>query len=229
MNHQVLLKSICLKNFLSYGPESKPVELSPLNIVIGPNGSGKSNLIEAVELIRSAPKDLLTPVREGGGIRDWLWKGGASIPTPTATLDAVFNNPKSSAKLRYLLSFTEVAQRFEIVDERIENEKPDTGHKAPYLYYRYENGHGVLNVKGERRKLQHEDIDTTSSILAQRKDPDQYPEITHLGAAFSKIRLYREWTFGRYTPPRLPQKADMPNDYLEPDCRNLGLVLNRIG
>src|SRR5690606_34942464 len=45
---------------------------------------------------------------------------------------------------------------------------------------------------------------------------------------FSKIMLYREWGFGRYTAPRMPQKADMPNEFLESDCRNLGLVLNRL-
>ncbi|HQT88473.1 MAG TPA: AAA family ATPase [Acidiphilium sp.] len=28
--------------------------------------------------------------------------------------------------------------------------------------------------------------------------------------------------------PHLPQKADIPNDHLEPDARNLGLVLNRL-
>jgi predicted ATPase len=26
----------------------------------------------------------------------------------------------------------------------------------------------------------------------------------------------------------MPQKTDLPNDHLEPDCRNLGLVLNRL-
>ena len=57
----MLIKSIKLKNFLSFGESAEPVDLQSLNIVIGPNGSGKSNLIEAIELIRSAPKDLLTP------------------------------------------------------------------------------------------------------------------------------------------------------------------------
>ena len=42
------------------------------------------------------------------------------------------------------------------------------------------------------------------------------------------MRLYREWSFGRYTNPRLPQKADLPNEHLDPDARNLGLVLNRL-
>ncbi len=221
-----MIKTITLTNFLSYGPAPEPVELRALNVIIGPNGSGKSNLIEALELLCATPKDLLTPIRDGGGVRDWLWKG-ATKP-PIAMIDAVIDNPKGPVPLRYVLSFTEVGQRFEIVDERVENEVPDVGHAKPYLYYKFESGHGVLNVKGKQRRLQHEDIDPTASILAQRKDPDQYPELTYLGNAFSKMRLYREWSFGRYTIPRLPQKADLPNEHLEPGASNLGLVLNRL-
>lgn len=224
----MLLKSIQLTNFLSYGASSEPIELQSLNVVIGPNGSGKSNLLEAIELIRAAPKDLLTPIRDGGGVRDWLWKGGGGTATPTATIDAVFDNPKGTADLRYVLSFTEVGQRFEILDERVENEKPDVGYDQPRFFYRLQNGQGVLNVKEGKRFLQREEIDPTASILAQRKDPDHYPELTYLGNVFARIRLYREWSFGRYTAPRLPQKADLPNDWLEPDSSNLGLVLNRL-
>ncbi|WP_206956070.1 AAA family ATPase [Trinickia acidisoli] len=221
-----MIKSITLTSFLSYGPAAIPIELRALNVIIGANGSGKSNLIESLELLRATPKDLLTPVRDGGGVRDWLWKGAAK--PPIAKIDAVIDNPKGPVPLRYVLSFTEVGQRFEIVDERVENETPDRGHPKPYLYYKFEHGHGVLNVKGKERRLQHEDIDPVSSILAQRKDPDQYPELTYLGTTFGKMRLYREWSFGRYTVPRLPQKADLPNERLEPDASNLGLVLNRL-
>jgi predicted ATPase len=227
----MLLNSIKLTNFLSFGDSTETVELRPLNVVIGPNGSGKSNLIEAIELVKSAPNmsdksNFLAVIRDGGGVRDWLWKGAPK--TPVATIDAVFDNPRGPAPLRYVLSFTEVAQRFEILDERIENERPDVGHDRPYFYYRFENGHGVLNVKGQSRRLQHEEIESTASILSQRKDPDQYPELTYLGNVLSRIRLYREWSFGRYTTPRLPQKADLPNDLLEPDASNLGLALNRL-
>lgn len=222
----MLLQAIHLSNFLSFSEPSDPLALGPLNVVIGPNGSGKSNLLESIDLLRSAPGKLLTPIREGGGVRDWLWKGSAQ--TPTAQVDAIVANPKGPTSLRYVLSFTEVGQRFEIVDERIENDHPDAGHDKPYFYYRFENGHGVLNVKGTTRRLQHEDIDPTASILAQRRDPDQYPELTYLGDVFGKIRLYREWSFGRHTAPRLPQKTDLPNDQLEPDGSNLGLVLNRL-
>ncbi len=227
----MLLKSLKLTNFLSFGESAQVLELRPLNVVIGPNGSGKSNLIEAIDLIRSAPStseksNLLAAIRDGGGVRDWLWKG--AIKTPHATINAVFDNPRAHQNLRYVLSFSEVGQRFEILDERVEHEQPDSGHTNPYFYYRFQNGHGVLNIRGQERRLQHEDIDSTASILSQRKDPDQYPELTWLGNSFGKMRLYREWTFGRYTTPRLPQKADLPNDLLEPDASNLGLVLNRL-
>ncbi len=222
----MFLKSIRLTNFLSYGGASPAIELGPLNVIIGPNGSGKSNLFEAIELLRATPKDLLTPIRDGGGVRDWLWHG-ASKP-PVAMVEAVLDYPIGRVPLRYLLSFTEVGQRFEIVDERVENESPDHGYERPYFYYRFQNGHSVLNVKGSERRLRHEDIDVTASILSQRKDPDEYPELTYLGNTLTKMRLYREWSFGRYTAPRLPQKADLPNEYLEPDASNLGLVLNRL-
>ncbi|MBI3582069.1 MAG: AAA family ATPase [Nitrospinae bacterium] len=76
------------------------------------------------------------------------------------------------------------------------------------------------------RTLTREKIALDQSILSQRKDPDQYPEITYLGNKYSEIKLYREWNLGRYTPPRLPQKPDLPGDFLLEDASNLGLVLN---
>ncbi len=222
----MFLKSIKLTNFLSYGKSEGPTQLRQLNVIVGPNGSGKSNLFEAIELLRSAPSDLLKPIRDGGGVRDWLWKGNS--PLSPAKIEVVIENPESNLPLKYVLSFTEIGQRFEIVDERIENEAPLAGHDQTYFFYHFENGRGVLNVKSGKRKLQLKNVDPVASILSQRKDPDQYPEVTYLGNAFAKIRLYREWSFGRYTIPRLPQKTDLPNDQLEPDASNLGLVLNRL-
>ena len=161
----MLLESISLKNFLSYGDEGENVPLTSLNVIIGPNGSGKSNLMEAIELIRGAPKDLLTPIRDGGGVHDWLWKGSDSYPK--ASIDVVVKNPNGKLGLRYVLSFTAVSQRFEIVDERIENESPLPRHKEPYFFYHFNNGRGVLNVKGKKRQLKHEEIDPSASILSQ--------------------------------------------------------------
>jgi predicted ATPase len=221
-----MIQSIALTNLLSYGPKTVDVELKPLNVIIGPNGSGKSNLIEAIILLQSAPKALAIPVREGGGVKDWLWKGGEG--GTIAKLEAIITYPDGKMPLRYQFSFAESRQRFHLVDERIENEIPYPGEMRPYFYYRYENNHPVLNVKNVHRELRREDVDPEQSILSQRKEPDQYPEITWLGETFSKIKIFREWVFGRSNPARMPQKTDMPNDFLNYDGTNLGLVLNKL-
>jgi len=223
----MLIHTLQATNLLSFGASSEAIQFGRLNVIIGPNGSGKSNLLETIELLRSAPDQVLKPIREGGGVRDRLWKGATG--TPVASVEVVIHNPKAAQSLRYQLAFTAVGQRFEIIDEKIENAQPaSAAHPKPYFFYHFNKGRPTLNVKGKNRVLQQEDIDPEQSILAQRRDPDQYPEITYLGQALGKIRLYREWSFGRYTVPRLPQKADLPNDQLEPDASNLGLVLNRM-
>lgn len=229
-----MLKSIQMRNFLSFGPDSDVIPLRSLNIIIGPNGSGKSNLLEAIALMQSAPGQLNAPIREGGGVRDWLWKGTdkTAIASLEITVEPLF--PKTTNALRYRFDFTESGKRFEIVDERIENAEAFPGHTEPYFYYRYENNHPVLNIKAEGgqgsrpKNLRREDVDPEKSILAQRRDPDIYPEITRLAEALADIRIYRDWSLGRYTPPRLPQPADLPNQWLEENARNLGLVLNRL-
>ena len=222
----MLIQSIKLTNVLSFGPDAQELELKPLNVLIGPNGSGKSNLIEVIGLLKAAPKDLLTPIREGGGVHDWIWRGEPKARS--AQIEAILYYPKGQA-LRYCLGFAEKGQRFDLTEERLQNERTDPGHLEPYFYYEIKNGRAVLNYKDEgQRDLRPEDIDPEQSIFAQRKDPDHYPELTYIGNQFGQIRSYREWSFGRNTTPRLPQKPDLPNDFLMEDGNNLGLVLNRL-
>ena len=68
-----MIQSIKLTNFLSFGSESEPIELRPLNIIIGTNGSGKSNFLEAFDILKNAPSNIAKPIREGGGISDWVY------------------------------------------------------------------------------------------------------------------------------------------------------------
>lgn len=223
----MLIHKIALSNLLSFGSEGIELPLRPLNVLIGPNGAGKSNLIEAISLLQSAPRLLAAPVRDGGGIGDWLWRGAKK---PTASLEVIVGNPQGNMPLRHALAFTESAQRFALIDEQIEDERPHAGEPEPAFYYRFQNGYVLLNLKGQPdpRRLSRDEVDPEKSILSQRKDPDQYPEITYLGEQFERIRIYREWAFGRCTTSRQPQKADQRNDFLEEDCSNLGLVLNRL-
>ncbi len=238
MANQKLVRTIQLNNFLSYGQNEEIIELGPLNVLIGPNCSGKSNLIEAFGLLQATPKDLTAPIREGGGVSEWLFKGDKA--TPVAEINVTVNCPDKFMPIRYRLSFTQVGQRFELVDEAVEDERPTTpGEDDIYFYYRYQRGNPVMNVRPipsgsdeaseesrTKRYLRREDLDIEQSVLSQRKDPDQYPELTYLANQFSKIKLYREWNLGRFTPPRLPQKAELPEDFLLEDASNLGLVLN---
>jgi predicted ATPase len=233
-NRRPLLE-IKLENLLSFGPGSATLKLENLNILIGPNAAGKSNLIEALSLMRSTAvpqtspssnADLRGVMRRGGSVKEWVWKGGGS---GSASLDVVVDNPKGKQPLRHVLSFRGNEQGFSLEDERIENEKPYGSQSEPYFYYQFQNGHPVVNTISEQgRKLARETLDTELSILAQRRDPEQYPEIAHLAEFYDGIRIYRDWAFGRNTIFREPQKADMRNDRLEEDFSNLGLFLSRL-
>lgn len=237
MEGQRFIQTIQLQNFLSYGSEGEEIELMPLNVLIGANTSGKSNLIEAIGLLRAIPKDLTAAIREGGGIAEWLWKGGND--SPTARIETTLDYPEGKTPLRYRICFTISGQRLDVVDEAIEGTLPPHSQKTdPYFFYQYRSGHPVLNVRTKvtqqpgtntgrtERFLRREDLSPDQSVLSQRKDPDQYPELTYLGNRFAEFRLYREWNIGRYTAPRMPQKADLPENFLLEDASNLGLVLN---
>ena len=229
-----LLHSLQLTNLLSFGGESEEIAFNALNLLIGPNGSGKSNLIEAIDLLRSTPKDLLKPIREGGGVREWVWKGTQSV-TLGVTINAVIYKPKSlsSFLLRHQVAFSEKNQRFELTGESIEDVLGTStellGDLGAKSYYVFSNGisDAVLNGKSPKIHANLDQFSSEQSILSQLRDPFQYPEITYLAKSLEKVRIYRDWQFGRKNPARLPQKADLPNDYLAEDASNLGLVLNR--
>lgn len=227
----VFLKSLRVDNLLSFAPGTSTIDLSPLNVLIGPNGSGKSNLIEAVELLRSTPTGFASAIRDGGGVREWLWKGNS--PT-AATLDARLGRGGKKSDLRYQLEFTASGDRVEVTDEALEEaDKHKPGANDVFFYYRFRQGHPVLNIASDdggrvERKLQRDSIAPDASVLSQRKDPDLYPELAWASNSFSRIQTFREWSFGRYAAARQPQSAALPTEVLLPDASNLGLILNQV-
>jgi predicted ATPase len=155
-----LLKSITLQGFLSYGPEAVEIPLTALNVLIGPNGSGKSNLVEALSVLRAVPKDLPLPIRQGGGVKDWLWREGTAGSTQ-ARVEILLAEGQvaKDASVRYRLVFGAEGGSFTVIDERVENEKTAPGR----FYFGYENGRPMLNVRQGRRELQRADIDPRRS------------------------------------------------------------------
>ena len=221
-----LLKSITAKNLLSFGPEGMTLDLEPLNVLIGPNGSGKSNLLEAIGLFQAAPRNLAAPVRRGGGVGEWIWKGN---PDSSAIAEVVVSNPKGKQNLRHTIEFAKSSRWFELVDERVEDARPNPESETICAYYGFQGGHPIMRARdGNERRLKRDNFKPDESILSQRKDPEQYPELAYLSGRYERIRMYREWEFGRNVALRTPQKADVRRHPLDENYLNLALFLNKL-
>jgi predicted ATPase len=223
------IQRLQLNNILSFGSEGISLGLLPLNVLIGPNGYGKSNFMEAIALMRAAPRDYREVVRRGGGVREWLWKGA---PEESGRMGWVVANPVGSLPLRHDLAFQAVGQNFELVQESVRSSQNTDRKESPEVFYHYAQGQPTIRVQAGSgaiyRTIDPSSLDLDRSILAQRRDPDSYPELAGLASNYERIRIYREWTFGRNAIFRVPQSADQPNDVLAEDFSNLGLFLNRL-
>jgi predicted ATPase len=231
----MLLKKLKISGLLSFGPDGVDLPLRNLNVFIGANGSGKSNFMEILALLKAAPRSLPQPVKEMGGVREWLWKGQGG--NGEATIEALVDNPKGTMGFRHSLTIRENGGRFEVVDERIENERAFGGKPQPFFYYNFRRGHPMLkemlkdepdDQRGQERPLQREQIHPEESILSQVKDPERYPALTYLQEKYNDMRLFRNWSFGPGAALRKEQSASGRNDFLADGGENLALVLSKI-
>ena len=236
------IQSLKLAGLLSFPPDMEPFELESLNVLIGPNGSGKSNLIETFELIRALPTDFAMALADGGGVDEWIWKGSPSnrVPRMDLTIEQIQRNRgvwhPGAGPLRYRLDFRERNGRVDILDEMIEELELNNGDCERFFHYRLTGDSSgtspVIGVRDgptrKRTELLRSDIELGKSILAQRRDPYHYPELTWLGRTFSEIQTFREWSFGRRSEVRRPPPADLPGDRLLPNTSNLAVVVNNL-
>src|SRR4051812_1498551 len=102
LNNPRLLHSLTLRNLLSFWQETPALQLGCLNVLIGPNGSGKSNLLEAIDLLRSTPRDCRPVILKGGGVAEWIWKGQPNQP---ASIEAVVANRAGHQAIRHKFEF----------------------------------------------------------------------------------------------------------------------------
>lgn len=234
MKGRRLIEKIALRGLLSYGPEPLEAELGPLNVLIGPNASGKSNFIAALSLLRAAPDDLAVPLRKGGGPAEWLWKGGGA---ERAEISARVALPRRRAALVHTLRFSVPQAALFLEEESIDAGGGGPVSRARGFFHRLRSDAEALeatsprptlgSVKSRREvELDWSMFSSDQSVLSQLKDPKRYPEIAYLGREYRQIRLYVDSDLGRHSPPRLPQPADLPGDFLLEDASNLGMVLN---
>lgn len=235
-----MIHRLKVSGLLSFGPQGIDLPMEPLNVLIGPNGSGKSNLLEVLALLRASPRELARPIKRGGGIWEWLWKGEES--PLKAMIEATVNYPKKASPLRHVLEFTDHGGRFEVSDERIECAETE-------FSYRLHQGRHTFDVQTEPkdkrtssrpilsdsatieseslgRTIYHERTKPEESVLSQIRDAQTYPALHCLQEQYERIRLYRNWSFGPAAELRRNQSTHDPADFLNEGGANLALVLS---
>ena len=236
-----LLQKLRLTNLLSYGPEGADIELEPLNVLIGPNGSGKSNFVQAIGLLKAAPKDVAAPIRAGGGMPEWPWKGGGGSPAIDLEVEATVAYPEGTSPLRHRFQLLRVGQGLEVISEVIESEQPPgQPAEAASSFYSFDGAKAVLSVRQQtqtpsgdgvgrsQRHLDRRDLNPGYSILSQLEDPYQYPEITYLRRVYPDIQLFRTCHLGPGSVLLGPQSASEFAGFVVEDGSNLGMVINNV-
>ncbi|MEW4566933.1 AAA family ATPase [Tautonia sp. JC769] len=222
----MFLREITLRNLLSFGPETPPFALRNLNVLIGPNGSGKSNFIEAIGLLRSAPRDLTAPIREGGGINEWLWKG---LPDQTATIAAVFEADEMTGGLRHAIGIQRAEDRLHALVTDLIGEAGAGLVDGTRWFASSKWGSAFVYDKDNTPRALPNDPDAFDrSVLERYNEPLGYPELDTLSNYYKKVKLYQNWVFGKDSPLREPQTSDGRGDFLSERLDNLGLVLKRL-
>ncbi len=226
----MFIESIRPQGFLSFDPDSPAVSLRPLNVFIGANGAGKSNLIDAVRFLQivSRLKPIAYLVRNGSRVGDWIWKGAEN---QIASVEAIVRRDDSNKlPLRYRLAFRENRFRFEVTDERLEEEKTSNpsatkprffiGHEPAGIY--------VNRHEGGKRTLKKESVDPEGSVLSVYDAPEDYPENAWMVEALSQIEFFTDPLFGRSSEIRKAQSVSLSRTRLEENGTNLALVFNRV-
>lgn len=231
-----LLDSVKLTNLLSFGNEFRNLSLSKLNVLIGTNGSGKSNFIDAVELLRATSADLQKVISRGGGVEEWMWKGSDN---EFIFLSFTVFQRDANILIDYQLALREdnlrIAIKSEVISIRDGSFYGLKNQEVP-IYWNHDsasktgNIRYVINNKGNYNmsSSMKTSVERDSSVLSQIRDPEKYPQLAFLTDSYKQIRIYREWSFGRNTIFRQPQRADMRNDWLEEDFSNLGLFISKL-
>jgi predicted ATPase len=228
-----LIHSVHLSNILSFGNTSQPFSLFNLNVLIGTNGSGKSNFIDTISLLRATASDIQTLISKGGGINEWTWKNASEY---SIMISLKLNHPnlsilhnialgKKDGRVNVDLEIIHVSngvlveQEFEIYLNYSKSEERKTTIRAFEITDDTYKISPINKITG---------ISSENSVLSQIRDPAKYSYLAYLTDTYKQIKIYREWTFGRNTIFRQPQRADLPNNWLEEDFSNLGLFLSKL-
>ncbi|MCC7495803.1 MAG: AAA family ATPase [Fimbriimonadaceae bacterium] len=249
MGMGLLTTQLVVRNFLSFGPESEPIGLGPLNVVIGPNNSGKSNLVEAVHILTQLPGDLRKALAVGDGVEAWLWRGERAGREVRLGLNLTFAECSGDrwspawrgdsrgeaawqcwAKLGLSIDGPRFRDEEYIATEDGKRVVTRRSELLTVAEISLRSGRGAtlpnpadLNPFTEDAPVPQPPPDR--SVLAVQEIRYRHRHLSLLADYLRAIRLYRTWTMGREAPARRAQDASGQADYLEPDGANLALLL----
>lgn len=211
----VAIERLELRDILSFGPESPPIMLGPLNVLIGPNASGKSNLIRVLQLLSRVPVEESLATPDGSHPDDWIRRG---------------RHPLAGGRIKVWIQDADTPLTYELGIRSVE------GHFEVLAEYVFAGTTKVL----DRSEL----IPTkspTAVIYAAQTIPLVVeacrsalslarfePQLIRVADALASTAVHQDWSVGSQAPLRVPQSADLPNYPLRADAANLGLVLNRL-
>jgi hypothetical protein len=117
----------------------------------------RDSIIEALSLIRALPisatssnLDLRGVVRRGGGVNEWVWKGGKR---KSAIIEMAVNNPKGKQPLRHGLLFRGDGQGFRLEDEHIQERSDKRGRVRFLLLVQADSKELQIRCRAGFRKL----------------------------------------------------------------------------
>lgn len=251
-----LLRDVRIKNFLSFDSEGVDLKLDRLNVLIGRNGVGKSNLISALRLLSLIKSDCSLPMRQRGGISEWMWKGGGA--STRASIGVRLYHLDESAGWNfdtdYSITFAPEAGQLRVYGEELRYspnppglgwQSPDSGDSsstltaiqtvgreiqaADYKAYEHPERTGQKPPRPHPEFPQQVRIPLANPILADfARGYERNPSVcsTTLGN-LAGIRIYDSFHTAA-NPGVRSARVDLPDDYLSPGRDNLALVVKRI-
>lgn len=231
----MLFHRIKIAGLLSFGPAGVDLPMGPLNVLIGPNGSGKSNFLEAIALFRACTNGLGS-MFTADGIGEWLWKGPRAGNSFTLEADVEHGR---GAKARHLMTIAVLNGRPIMKAEQLEPEVVCSDDEG-LSYRRAPKDTWPPPFPGTQFAMDLRQLDDAAAIknmilVDSRHQPEasllgsvshMYPVPKRLANLYTRIGLYRHWSFGPTNQARQQQDAQEEADFLADDGANLPVVLS---
>jgi predicted ATPase len=242
MSHP-FLKSIRPVNLLSFGPNTKEIELRPLNILIGPNGCGKSNLVEVVRLLSSLPdKDPWETVVQTGGVDEWIWQGAKEKVTAPSISTKVSlatlqddESPNHSRLFDYSIELAKLHSSFYVKHELLRcanvldwNEDFYSSFESSGTLANLRVQQGVPNGSAGSFKLNPERSvlsQLTSRNVQESQIGSHLHELIEISEFFESLDFHQDWEFGADLTPRDPIASGQKVERLDENAYNLAQML----